>query len=430
MTDKTDVIIVSAYGRGNGLAAELQQKGVQVNYVDVTPSLGRWSPEDWEGPFGVLSSPRLTESHRRRLDSESPMQLISRGLSVWHPEGPIELRGLLANYQLSRLGGVSDALNEITENGSLNSSLKNQWKSKSFKENWFLQFCYNYSNNCFTDNTLSLENSYCPPVLGEFYVRKMDRRAYEQGLNYLKELGVKTFEQSKVTDLSFNSRFVQNLEVEGAWSGVLNADQIVWCLTSLETEYMSEFVYSKLYEESLQPQWSWMRCRVKMSKDHLVSFPEHFIFIDDLDLTWTHENLLVFNQVDSENKYDVWIRLPYVERFHRSYIKEKVDSGLDKISKRTPSLSFEIIEMPQECTYDERDLGPTCMPVYDKEFFTQFKTKTWLNLIYDSPEQWPTLEWTGRFERQNKLEEELLEWKKSKEERKRKIESELQEDQL
>ena len=64
---QSDVTIVSAYGRGNWLAAELSNLNHRVSLVDVSKGLGRWAPEDWEGPFGFFQSEHLLPSQVESL---------------------------------------------------------------------------------------------------------------------------------------------------------------------------------------------------------------------------------------------------------------------------------------------------------------------------------------------------------------------------
>ena len=83
MNNKYDVTIVSAFGRGHWLAAELADNHFSVLLLDISESLGRWAPEDWEGPFGLLQNKSLTSSQNERLVEEDYHDNIPEGVVLW-----------------------------------------------------------------------------------------------------------------------------------------------------------------------------------------------------------------------------------------------------------------------------------------------------------------------------------------------------------
>ena len=86
-----DVIIVSIFGRGDWLASEMSRAGFQVQLVDVSPSMGRWAPEDWEGPFGFFHSADLNETQVAQLFEGESVVKIPSGFCLWTDEGPLNL---------------------------------------------------------------------------------------------------------------------------------------------------------------------------------------------------------------------------------------------------------------------------------------------------------------------------------------------------
>src|SRR4051794_13320435 len=104
MEANRDVAIVSAFGRGNWLAAELADLGLKVSLVDVSEALGRWTPEDWEGPFGLLKAEFLKTSQLERLNEEDYFDSVDEGFVVWLKDGPLDLKGPLTAYQMERRG--------------------------------------------------------------------------------------------------------------------------------------------------------------------------------------------------------------------------------------------------------------------------------------------------------------------------------------
>jgi hypothetical protein len=101
METHPNVVIVSAFGRGNWMAAEIKSTlKVDVHLIDVTDSLGRWAPEDWEGPFGLFQTEQLTQSQQVRLDEEDYADATQDGFCIWLKSGPIDMRGSHSSYLL------------------------------------------------------------------------------------------------------------------------------------------------------------------------------------------------------------------------------------------------------------------------------------------------------------------------------------------
>lgn len=429
MNTKADVVIISCFGRGHWLATELKSLGLEVHLVEVSDQLGRWAPEDWEGPFGLFQSENLSLSQRARLDQDASMQMNPRGLTVWTEKGPIETRGPLAGFQLQNTGLTEDQLRYL-ENANPSDRDRQSFRKKmaetSFRSTWFANLCHSFASNQFIENTEAFHVGYTPPVMGQHWVRRVSRRGYDQALAHLSDQGVIVHRNSKLKDLTFSSRFIRECEIESEWTGVLQGEQYIWALTSQETKRLSPRIFEILYMDSeLKPQWNWQRYRVQLHSDAATVLPIHFLFLQDTGLTWTHENLMIFQQSDAIDEYDVWMRLPFTERFHRSYLEKRIKKGLQLLERRNPGISASVTQMPQEYSYDETDLGPPRLPVFTREDYRQFQRKSWINLIYDGPENWPSLDWAGNFQYQEKSLALLKKWKEDKEEHRRKLEQEL-----
>jgi hypothetical protein len=56
--------------------------------------------------------------------------------------------------------------------------------------------------------------------------------------------------------------------------------------------------------------------------------------------------------------------------------------------------------MPQDYVYDSSRLGPTRWPVYADGALDKLKVRSLANLVFDSPETWQRLDWTGQFQSQ------------------------------
>ena len=108
MDPQTNVVLISAFNRCNWLAAEMKTLGVNVHLVDLTDSLGRWAPEDWEGPLGYFQTDELLQSQKACLDEEDYSEVVDEGFSLWLKSGPFDLRGSHSPYLLERFGISKD----------------------------------------------------------------------------------------------------------------------------------------------------------------------------------------------------------------------------------------------------------------------------------------------------------------------------------
>ena len=108
-----DIVIVSAFGRGHWVAAELVGHGVSVSIVDVSDQLGHWSPEDIEGPFGYFHAANFTLSQKARLDEEDYAELVDDGFVLWLKSGPIDMRGPHSTYLLKKAGIPNEQIDYI-----------------------------------------------------------------------------------------------------------------------------------------------------------------------------------------------------------------------------------------------------------------------------------------------------------------------------
>ena len=76
---RKDVVIASAYGRGHWLASHLSEQGWRVSLLDFTKALGPYTPEDYEGPFGLLETDLVSGSSDATIET---LVLAHEGLTI------------------------------------------------------------------------------------------------------------------------------------------------------------------------------------------------------------------------------------------------------------------------------------------------------------------------------------------------------------
>ena len=145
---KSEIAIISAFGRGHWLAAELAKMGISVSLLDVTSQLGRWSTEDGEGPFGFFKSSELRDSQWERMLADDPPQLVPSGFALWLPDGPMELKGSTVIHRLEVLGVPKEVQKYVSDVSA--SRCPTNVKQLSFEENWLAQFAHSFGANVAT----------------------------------------------------------------------------------------------------------------------------------------------------------------------------------------------------------------------------------------------------------------------------------------
>jgi hypothetical protein len=422
MDSHNDLIVVSAFGRGNWMAAELASKGLKTILLDVSDVLGHWAPEDWEGPFGFFQAEWVSKSQLTRLNEEDYMDQESDGFVVWLPDGVVDTAGPVSNYRLKKRGIDESQKKYVTQFDSLKPEerlkLRQGFSASSFNDNWFVNFAHSFASNRFSQNSEAMHYAKPAPLFSPHSIRRNSRRGYEQNLKWVESWGAKVLKVKDIKDISFNSGYIQSLEIQSDWSGVLTAGQYIWSLSGVESLHLSPSVANSLFSQVIWPSWQWQRYRMKFEgADIWQTLPPHLVAINDLGLPWTHENFIVMQKSVTASDFDVWMRLPHSQRFHREYLVDKGQKAKEFIESRLPGVRVKLQNHPQEYEYDEKDLGPARYPLYDPQTIAKYKTGSWINLHYDSPEVWDLLDWSSAFQSQAKIVSEISEWKKTRDEK-------------
>jgi hypothetical protein len=417
MSQKYDVVIVSAFGRGEWLASELKRKGLNAHLVDVSENLGRWSPEDAEGPFGLFQSDQLTQTQMARLDEEDASESVDEGFVLWLKSGPIDLRGTHSNYLLEKRE-IPQEVSEYVRNYSQletkrKTELTKKIKAMPFYLNWFANFAHSLASPIHKDNTDYFSSGRPLAIFSPLKVRRTTRRGREKLTAWLDNAGVKTYNQAQLKDIFIDKSNVTSLEIQSEWSGVLKTDQLIWQLSSIETARLNKKISDVLYfGESLTPDWVWHRYRIDVqNSEAMQKLPLKMTMVDDLALPWTHANLLCVQKTASQDSLDVWCKTPETHRFQKNYHEQIAASIGELLQSRIPGAKAQILEYPQDYNYDEEKLGPARHVVYSAEKAAKLNRNKLANIHYDTPEVWRAIDWNGVFQRQTFIIDAIEKWK-------------------
>jgi hypothetical protein len=456
MDIREPIVVLSVFGRGNYLAASLSQAGIPVTLIDASHHLGEWYPEDIEGPFGFFN---VSEAQLERLRSDEEIVSQKEGLVLWTDAGPIELRGPVTAYRL-RKARIHEAALKLIEGSQLSKEELRIFNQLKFEEKWLAHLAKYLSQSVeekpaevlrFFDRQNIKSDFVLRNIMSDFHFRKPSPQGIAQGLSWCESLGVKVIRSVEIKDLVFEeSRQLISIEVRTDRPGILQAEQLVVCLTAEEAEKISLKIKKYLFGDSpSQPDWVWLRYRfafveneqgandspsasvaIEDLKSVIKVLPDHFIFIKDEFLNWSHDNFFIAQRAFEkgrklENQFDCWVKIPHGMRFNTHYL-EGIGAGiLRHLKERIPGVGVDLVEMPVEGRSTFEQLGPARHPVFSRAMLPVRRAEKGKNLHFDSPEYWNDLSWEGIFNHQDKILTKLKSWWRQREELRIKREAKL-----
>lgn len=429
MEFNSDIAIISAFGRGHWLAVELAKLGIPVSLLDVTGQLGRWSPEDFEGPFGFFKSSEIRDSQWERMLADDPPHLVTSGFTFWLAEGPLELQGPSSSHRLQNLK-VPEKVQKYVTDFSV-SQCPVDIKKMAFSENWLAQFSHSFAAVVSTAQAESLQEGWKQDLFSSLYIRQVTRQGFEKSLQWCRDHGVHVKQNVQIKDLSFNGKNnLAGLEVRTEKLGIFKSEKFVWCMSSEETSMLGSSVLSGLFPAgTIEPEWVWIRYRFRIETLNprtlfcLEQLPLHCVLIAELNLPWVEENMVVLQRTTSSDLFDAWIRIPNLHRFQRQYLDEKGVVIAQFLEKRIPEHEIKVVQKPIETELTFNQLGPSRHPIFSRAARTRLKYRELENVFFDSPEQWLCLGWKGNFKNQEKILGLLRQWWNKKEDLKKKREA-------
>lgn len=410
------VIVISAFGRGHWLAAALAREGIKTTLVDVSTKLGVWPSEDVEGPFGFFRNEKISESQMERLYADDPYEEVPQGFTVWLKNGPFECKGPTTKFKIDKASlanPVKDYLLGVGKEKALYKSLD----AFSFEQSWLLHLAHQWAGTTYKPNARGAGNGEAVPLFSSFLIRQATRNGLEKSLEWLAGKGVEVIRPQQIVDVSFGGgKSITGLELSGENQGLFRLEQIVWMLTSEETYFLNERLGKYLFPEGpLEPEWSWVRYRVSLQqcfeRDHL---PAHTLVMHDLYSPWTHENMLILQRTTLPDQFDVWMRIPTVQRFNKEYLTVRSLRMRKDLVERMSLSDPQVLSFPQEYYYTYAQLGATRFPVFSQSQDGRRGKVLYSNLHLDGPEMWPHYAWGTYFAHHENIHARLTNWWKEK----------------
>lgn len=362
-----DVFIVSAFGRCDWLAVELETAGLSVALLDVSPQLGNWPIEDVAGPFGLFMSEKYPQSFLEYLSHLGHHAAVDSGFTVWTGQGPIEMKSPVTAYRFAQLGLNPRMRDLLSANEPLSVKDKILLEAAPFEEVWPLHLAYQLGSSTFKTKLTSLSTGRGLPLMNSFLVNQPSRDGLERSLKWVESHGIKVFKNCEIVDIAMaGRRQLTGIELKGPESGFFRFENLVSSLSSEETFFLNERLGKKLFPQgAIDCSWSWMRFRLKVENCvEVSSLPRSLCWITDVMEPWTHENLCLLEKTALPENLDAWVRLPTVQRFNKEYLTTIGQKILRNFEQKIPPSKPEILTYPQPYYYTYKELGPSRFPIY------------------------------------------------------------------
>lgn len=405
MSQACTTLVVSIFGRGDWLAAQLQKNGIATTLLDISGKMGQWPSEISEGPFGLFRSDAFDDLMMASLNAGDLWNELPEGFDIWGPAGSIDFKGALTRHKLGKLGIEGEAQEDL-----LNGKVHKSFLNSDFKKNWLAHLLGNYSSTIYSDAPLSLRKKQNFSAVGNAYsVRFATRQGSEKSLNWLGEVGVEVLSQTEIIDLAMSGKkIISGVELRGEKQGIYRFEQIVWCLTSEESYFLNEKVARNIFEENTESSWCWLRYRLQIGAcTEREVLPLSSVIVSDELAPWSHENLMILQRTVLPEQFDIWIRLPTVQRFNKDYLTQRGGEVLQILNRRLSDAEVKIITYPQEYYYTYAQLGAPRFPIFDKAVA---EGKRYSNINFHSPETLKRYGYDFALIIQKELSERLIKW--------------------
>lgn len=408
---KSEVVLVSAYGRGNWLAASLAQESIETTLIDISHLMGAWPPEDVEGPFGFFKSEKITEFQMERLSHDDPYHEVSCGWTLWTSQGPIEFKGSTSRYMLDKLPLNPDLKTLVLSAQGQGRKVYQDLDAYDFSESWLLHLAHQWCSTEMLSNERGALQGQASVLTSSFLTRQATRSGHDKSLEWLKSRGVKVIRPQRLEDIFVENGQISALEIQAERKGVFKFEQLVWLLSSEETYFINEKLGKKFFSRgAVESEWSWVRYRIGIEEySERNNLPAHCVMIKDLDMMWTHENYIILMRTSSANQFDCWIRIPTVQRFNKEYLTEKGNRVLGVLKGCLgQEEGVQVLSYPQEYSYTYAQLGPSRFPVF--KYNSKTINSKFRNMHLVGVETFDRYQWDRIFAGQEEVRIRLLEW--------------------
>lgn len=405
-----DLCIVSHNERHHHLAEELSRQNWKVALIDVRNQRGAWKSADLVNPFGLSVDKRITPENLEYYNKTYSISASDKAFTLKFKNRVFESNTEIEPYVLKREKISSSQKNSFnyvcSSTGAELFELKKMNLAdayQDFENSNLLMMTGQIASNNFKPHYLAHHGLQYMPIFNDWkklnQVQSKDQ--IERSYEYFRLVNLESLVQNK------QKRF--EIQIQAAKSNSLNSlvqssfiqsRLLIWGLSTEETEFCFPKLTNGFFDSKiLQADWNWQSFRFRMKskiKDQIQtdSWPKHFYICFDPRLEWTHENLLLVNEVNeaqkaSENShvYDVFLRIPNIFRFNSSYHQELAEKLQKNLNDLFSGTGWENLSLPIESELGREKLGPSIYPIFDAQKRMHHKRLMRSNLFYDSSEE-------------------------------------------
>lgn len=333
-----DVVLVSTDTRAFGVAKKLAERGWKTVVIEL--SGGQLNKDlDWSDRLG----PYLAWNSLNPSDSQT-----ENFASVWLPSGPIEFAGLHSEHgrkHLSLRYQVAEASHSDGHfrNGPSLGPNKgpNKWPNmwpEALRRSLFSSRLKR--REVFLDSRSADPGlPWTQPVAAAVQAEQVAFGRREEAL----KVGVRILDGEQITGVRLSSGHIDRIDFRTRVGDVLRerTRSVVWML-SLEESQRADFAASEVPLENMfrtppitEPLMAWWRNRFAIkglsnsrfkALGKLPYTPPVVIVVGSIERPWTHDNLLILDQVEKNSAmsvFDVWMRIPYWARADHFYRDEQ-----------------------------------------------------------------------------------------------------------
>jgi hypothetical protein len=331
-----DVVLVSTDTRAFGFAKKMAERGWKTVVIEL--SGGQLNKDlEWPdrlGPFLAWNS--LNPAEESTSDDFA---------AVWLPSGPIQFAGPHLEHSQNHLSlryqvgdGASNSWPEALRKSLFSSRLKRREVFLDSRSN--------------TDPGLP----WTRPVSKTVQAEQVAFGRREEAL----KAGVRILDADQITGIRLSSGHIDRIDFRSRAGEILQerTRSVVWML-SLDESQRADFAAAEVPLESMfrtpqitEPLMGWWRNRFAVkgltnsrsaALARLPYTPPVIIAVGSIERPWTHDNLLVLDQVENKiekksemSVFDVWMRVPYWARADHVYRDEQRVFANQLLSDRFP----------------------------------------------------------------------------------------------
>ena len=322
------VTILSAWGRGAGLAHQLAKLDHKVTFLDISACMERVNRREREGPFGLFLPPDLNGLTKKYLGEH--FYPIPQGFSVLTKQGPLEFQGPLqkffAHKQTRLLPLLTQAFSvcELPVAGSVKADANSDAQADSKDQANKLK----NSKPSVTKPPMQI------PFFKDYVLTESSERHFTNIKNNLKSFGVKWLACTSTQEVK--KEIVEQTSTHKA----KNPQNLFWTLSGPETKR-----YFPDYMPALFPKWQvpskiWLKFSLKAESKEvpqrvipliLLILPEQGS-LKDVMILKRHPHSLVI---------DLWMLCPYALRFNKKALCEKLNVAQKHLQTFFPGFLFQ-----------------------------------------------------------------------------------------